>query len=255
MPERVAMKLTGRKTSPCTDATPSLTTAICAWRSKDWTHESYNVEMTANAIVMKLNAILVAPVDSECKVVYVLCEVRKLMEQRIPKQARPFALNMYCHWALHVELHGQDTIAPFLRQIDAYVDGVLVGHEDFAATDRIVRDFALLDTFRSELRGFLHDNGIRREFTENDALWHEFVKHYAGVIEDGSLSFREPNGLKHVKEVTFVKGRDAMAGSTLPFDMRWSVALLNGRSLDIDVNARPAQHSPGPLFGWSVHLN
>jgi hypothetical protein len=54
---------------------------------------------------MKLNAFLADPVDSECKVVYLLCEVRKLLE-RVPAHQRPFALNMYCHWALHVDLHG-----------------------------------------------------------------------------------------------------------------------------------------------------
>ena len=28
---------------------------------------------------------------------------------------------MYCHWALHVELHGKDTLTPFLQQVDDYV--------------------------------------------------------------------------------------------------------------------------------------
>ena len=69
--------------------------------------------MTANAIVEKLNAVIAKPIDSECKVVYVLCEVRKLLES-IPANQRPWALNMYCHWALHVDLHGEDTIRSFL---------------------------------------------------------------------------------------------------------------------------------------------
>jgi hypothetical protein len=212
--------------------------------------------MAPNSIVMKLNAVLAEPVDSECKVVYVLCEVRKLLEH-VPAHQRPFALNMYCHWALHVELHGKDTVTPFLQQIDAYVDGVLVGPEDFGASNRMVRDFVFLDTFRSQLRDFFQTNGVGTELTDDDARWNEFVRHYAGVIEDGSLSIRAQNhGLKHVKQVTFVKGRDAIGEfAQIPFDMMWSVALLDGRNLDIDVNARPAQNGAGQMIAWGIHLH
>ena len=115
--------------------------------------------MTENAIVGKLRALLADGIDSECEVVYLLCEIRKLFD-KTPAPARPFALNMYCHWALHVDLSGTDTIMPFLQQIDAYVDGVLVGPEDFGASNRMVRDFIFLDTFKSQLRDFLAGYGL-----------------------------------------------------------------------------------------------
>jgi hypothetical protein len=211
--------------------------------------------MTANAIVMKLNTILADPVDSECKVVYVLCETRKLLEH-VPAYARPFALNMYCHWALHVNLHGKDTVWPFLQQIDAFVDTQLVGPEDIGASHSLFRDCAQLDTFRSQLRDFFRSSGIRTELTDDEARWNEFVKHYAGVIEDGSLSIRAPNhGLKHVKDVTFVKGRNATGQfAEIPFDMLWSVSLLDGRKCDIEVNSGPAPDGR-QMIGWSVHLH
>ena len=165
--------------------------------------------MAPNSIVSKLNAVLAEPIDSEWRVVCVLCEVRKLLEH-VPPPQRPFALNMYCHWALHVELHGKDTITPFLQEIDAYVDGVLVGPEDFGASNRMVREFLILDTLRYQLRDFCLANGIRTDLTDDDTRWNEFVRHYAGVIEDGSLEIRAQNhGQKHVKQVTFIKGREA----------------------------------------------
>ena len=55
---------------------------------------------------------------------------------------------MYCHWALHVDLNDVSTIGRFLQQVDAYVNGVLVGPEDFAASYQMTCDFALFDTFR-----------------------------------------------------------------------------------------------------------
>ena len=131
-----------------------------------------------------------------------------------------------------------------------------IGPEDFGASNRMVRDFVFLDTFRSQLREFFKTNGIRTDLTDDDPRWSEFVKHYAGVIEDGSLSFHADNhGMKHVKQVTFIKGRDAIGEfAQIPFDMMWCVALLDGRYLDIDVNARPAQDGAGVMVGWGVHL-
>lgn len=212
--------------------------------------------MTANAIVLKLNALLTDPIDSECKAVYLLCEIRKLLEH-VPAHQRPFALNMYCHWALHVALHGKDTITRFLRQVDDYVHGVLVGPEDLGASNRMVREFLSLDTLRSQLRDFCRSNGIRTDLTDDDARWNEFVRHYAGVIEDGSLEIRSQNhGMRHVKQVTFMKGDDARGEfAQIPFNMVWRIALLDGRSIDVDVNARLAMNGAGPMVAWGVHLN
>lgn len=211
--------------------------------------------MTANAIVMKLNALLADPIDSECKVVYLLCEIRKLLHP-IPTHARPFALNMYCHWALHVDLHGKDTLNPFLQQLDVFVNGFLVGPEHFAESYRMVRELILLETFRAQLREFLHNSGIRHELTDDDERWAEFVTHYAGVIEDGSLSIRDPNhGLKHVRQVTFLKGRDPVGEfSELPFAMVWRVSLHDGRTFDIDVSARPPRDDVERMIGWGIHV-
>ena len=41
----------------------------------------------------------------------------------VDHSAEPFAIKMYCHWALHVDLNDVSTIGRFLRQVDAYVNG------------------------------------------------------------------------------------------------------------------------------------
>ena len=85
------------------------------------------------------------------------------------------------------------------------------------------------------------------------------MRHYAGIIEDGSLAIRAQNhGMGHVKQVTFTKGRDATGEyDQIPFDMLWHVDLLDGGSLDISVNGRPAQHGVGTLVStlWSRESN
>jgi hypothetical protein len=87
--------------------------------------------------------------------------------------------------------------------------------------------------------------------------WNEFVHHYAGVIEDGSLEIRAANhGLQHVKQVTFIRGREAREElPQIPFDMVWHIELLDGRSIDVDVNARPPIDGGGAMIVSGVQLN
>jgi hypothetical protein len=214
--------------------------------------------MTANQIVMKLNRLLAEPVDDECKVVYLLAEVRKLLDP-MPAAQRPPALNLYCHWALHIDLHGKDTLTPFLQEVDAYAGRVLTGDVDLVADDRMTREFLYFDRLRSQLQKFLRDCGVRTDVTDNEDRWHEFVTHYAGVIEDGRLAIRAQNhGLKHVRQVTFMKGRDSLGEfNALPFQMVWRIELLEGQRLkgfDVDVSARHVVHGTNEMIGTSISL-
>jgi hypothetical protein len=113
------------------------------------------------------------------------------------------------------------------------------------------------DRLRSQLQNFLRDRGIRTDVTDNEDRWHEFVTHYAGVIEDGVLAIRaQDHGLKHVRQVTFVKGRDSLGEfNVLPFEMVWRIELLEGqrlKGLDVDVSARPAINGANEMIGTSV---
>jgi len=195
--------------------------------------------MTANAIVMKLNTVLAEPIDSECKVVYVLCEVRKLLEH-VPPHQRPFALNMYCHWALHVDLENPGTTLPFLEKVEAFAVSMLAGNNDIAAERRMFREFVLLDTFRQQFKQLLQAYDIPTAVCDEDSHWHEFITHYAGVIEDGSISCKaKTNSLKLVSEVVFTKGRTRRASEKtyVPFGLAWTIVLLDGRKLTVEVTA------------------
>ncbi len=193
--------------------------------------------MTEDSIIGKLRAALSDAVDSECKVVYVLAESRKLLE-KYPPDPIPFALKLYCHWALHIDLKFSKTTLPFLERVDKFVDGVLAGRLNVVEEDRMFREFVFLDTFRQQFGEFLRAYDLPTPVCDEDPHWHEFLKNYAGIIEDGSLSCKaEPNSLKLVSEVVFTKGRPTTWDSYLPFDLSWNIVLLDGRTMIVDVNA------------------
>src|SRR5712692_5589567 len=118
------------------------------------THGKIDHSMTENSIVTKLRTALLDAVDSECKVVYILAETRKLLET-YPPDPLPFTLKLYCHWALHVDLDNPGTTLPFLERVEAYVEGVRAGNSDMHGEQAMLREFVFLDTFRQQFRRFL----------------------------------------------------------------------------------------------------
>jgi hypothetical protein len=195
--------------------------------------------MTENAIVEKLQIALSDAVDSECKVVYILAEARKLLET-YPPDPMLFALKLYCHWALHVDLDNPRTTLPFLERADKYATSVLAGNQDMVEEHRMLREFVYLDTFRKQFKEFLQAYNLPTGICDQDLRWHEFLKHYAGVIEDGSLSCQaKAHPLKLIKEVVFSRGRTPANSKDffIPFGLAWTIVLADGRKLTVEVQA------------------
>jgi hypothetical protein len=190
-----------------------------------------------NAIVEKLRDVLTSGINSECKVVYVLCEARKLLDALRPAPV-PFALRLYCNWALHVDLDHSNTTLPFLQRVDDFVNSVFAGAEGNPALEyQVFSEFVFLDSFRNQFKQFLAEHALPTALCDQDALWHQFVTHYAGIIEDGSLSCDGKKlPLRWVREVTFTKG-NAREDGYIPFDLTWQIDLLDGRAIVVDVYA------------------
>jgi hypothetical protein len=148
------------------------------------------------SIVDKLRLVLTSGINDECKVLYLLAESRKLLE-KYPSDPIPFALKLYCHWALHIDLTQPRTTLPFLKRVDGFVASVLAGNQDILGEHRMFREFVFLDTFRQQFAQFLKAFDLPTTVCDEDPRWHELLKNYAGVIEDGSLSCKaETNDLK-----------------------------------------------------------
>jgi hypothetical protein len=138
-------------------------------------------------IVRKLREALRDEIKKEKDVVYILVESRKLLEDTKPGQPH-FALKLYCHWALHVDLAGRDTTLPFLERVDSFVAGVLANNTNIVEEHRMFREFIFLDTFREQFKHFLASYGLPTAVCDENPQWHAFLKLYAGIVEDGTLS-------------------------------------------------------------------
>jgi hypothetical protein len=204
-----------------------------------------------DGIVEKLRTILAGDVNDECKVMYVLAEARKLLD-KYPVDPAPFALKLYCHWALHIDLSFQGTTRPFLERVDKYVESIFAGSLDIVEEHRMLREFVLFDTFKNQFAEFLTAYDLPREVCDEEPRWNQFLANYVAIIEDGSLSCRTENHFKFVRDVVFTKGRPRSEDTLMPFDLAWHIGLLDGCTMIVEVSA--SQHPYGKMISNKITL-
>jgi hypothetical protein len=163
--------------------------------------------MAESAIVRKLNLEFALPISSERQVVYILAELRKLLE--LTGQTNEFiALQLYSSWAVHPSLKKQ--IARDIVKI--FDDGL---KDDYArmnapsgtiiaqpVMDRMQEFFktTTLERFREELVRFCGAQNIDADRLNDAKEWAHFVDYYCRVIEDCPLVCRD-DSTTYVKSV------------------------------------------------------
>ena len=216
--------------------------------------------------VEKLRAHLGTPINTECAVVYLLSGVRKLIERDGSPHGTSFALKMYCHWALHLNLDSPRTTQEFLDSVDKFVlKNVFpgnsptwpAGYEDdgtFSFMDEhyLFREFVYLDNLRRDLKNFLSKYGLPVTLCDDDGTWFAFVAAYASVIEDGQLAIKgKANALKAISKVVFKKGgRPLIASPQMQFVIEWNVHFEDGRVAKFTGEA----NSNNRMMSHGIHL-
>ena len=64
--------------------------------------------MTRSAIIVKLEQLLAKGINTEAEALYLMVEIRKLLEQQQAKRQYEY-LTFHCDWALHATLDGSMT--------------------------------------------------------------------------------------------------------------------------------------------------
>ena len=196
-------------------------------------------------IVGKLQKHLSDPITTECAAVYLLVEVRKILQESQPTPPL-CVLWMYCHWAVHVDLTRDKTMRRFLEKIDRYVLNNVSGFQEdggYSIKDEheLFGDLLSFHAFRRELCEFLNAYSLPTSLCDDDASWFGFLSAYAGVIEDGTLSARRSRTLKGIVQVVFAKGRLGSFENDQTFGVHWAVKLTNGQTLKFEDEIIPAR--------------
>jgi hypothetical protein len=171
-------------------------------------------------IITKLQSALAQDM-TEAQVVYILVEIRKLLElENNPKRFR--SLQFFCDWALHSRLDRAGALE-IIKQFDDIRDAYVNGHKErHEALTTDILDLLNAQRFRTELASFLGEYSLDTSLCDDLDKWASFTDHYGSIIEDVFLEFN-PYPIKYVKSVRVVKHRTpGLSG------LEWQVFLLDG---------------------------
>lgn len=138
-----------------------------------------------SAIIAKLKQEFAEPISTERQVVYILVELRKLLELT-GSQAKYDALWFHASWAVHPRMH-KGVAAKLLEHFDeAYP--LLKDKELYelpSDLQRAITDAIALRHFQRQLKDFLVQNDLSTSIAGRQ--WTAFLRLYASVIKDCPL--------------------------------------------------------------------
>jgi hypothetical protein len=136
-----------------------------------------------NDIVEKLKPIILQSVETEERVVYIMVEIRKLLERAQVREGELATLRFFCNWAVHTKLtrgEGSALVQLMNDLFDARLKGQLMSEEQH---ERLYGAFSF-DRFREELLDFLRSQGLPLSNFEVLPDWVKFIKLYTAVVSD-----------------------------------------------------------------------
>ena len=192
--------------------------------------------MTHSAIVGKLKRLAAKGVTNEADALYLMVEVRKLLEQQQAKKQYEY-LTFRCDWALHPTLAGP-TAQKILEQFNAANIHLKRGVElhDLPSLLRMEIDrISKMRYFEEQLEAFLKANGIPTlDETRSDG-WLHFVHLYAKIIEDCPLVMTAKKQSATIASVTLKMelAKASKQDADVWFQVRWIIQDKNGLTGEI----------------------
>jgi hypothetical protein len=181
-------------------------------------------------IVAKLAEELSEPISSERQVVYIMVELRKLIELN-GDGANYSALKFHCDWIAHPILQGQPAqeIVRLFDQYQRVMDEAAQGKQQHTPDMSFMAQLGptlTMTNFRNQLNTYLRSQGLDPSIPNDNGNWANFLTYYATVIEDCPLRCVS-QGLKYTDEVVLKvidvtpENSTVAGGFRLTIEWRW----------------------------------
>jgi hypothetical protein len=188
-------------------------------------------------ILRKLNTLLREGINSEPQAVYLMVEIRKLLEQHGAKQQYRY-LNFHCNWALHSKL-SHDAAQNVLKHLDEANTHLKTGkklHELPQHLQNEIDNLSNMTYFKSELEAFLQVNRLPPINAVRSDGWVYFLHFYANVVSDCPLVVAADNAAARIRSVTVkVELANQSLNDHMMFKVTWEVLDKNGLSGSLDI--------------------
>jgi hypothetical protein len=186
--------------------------------------------MSREAIKDKLKAILQDFPRSEADVVYVMVEIRKLLEQQGKAKEEEFStLKFFCDWVAHVELSfaGAKRV---LARLDPEIGPSGSFDPSSVRPDSELYRLMSLEPLNEEVKRFCQENDLPARWAWNPTMWRECMRLYGHVIADCPLVIiRETASARHIQRLTLINVRDSQPHPDKSvFHWGWEFELSDG---------------------------
>jgi hypothetical protein len=165
--------------------------------------------MARPSIIEKLRLELQRPVETEMQVVYILVEIRKLLEHdKEDKEGDLYPLlNFYGNWVVHTKLSKSSVADRIVRLADEIMYRTASGAIDATTFEDEAVHFITFGLLRDQLRMFLESSDLPTEICTDPARWDAFCKRLAGVVEDVPLKLFSQGDPTHFVKSIIVKNK------------------------------------------------
>jgi hypothetical protein len=186
-------------------------------------------------IEVKLLNVINVGITSEPLAVYLLTEVRKLMERQNVKGFE--FLRFHCNWALHPKLTNttaQEILMEFEKQHIQLKEQM--GANDLPQPFRTqIEKISKMSQFRNELNDFLGAHSLPPIDTGKGG-WTRFLFHYCQVIADCPLEIKPSNEESTVEKVTVTveQAKESQGGEHF-YRISWTITEKSGQTGVIDI--------------------
>ena len=149
--------------------------------------------MQTRIIYTKLLNELNNDITNESQIVYILLQIRKLLEIKNLKPTYP-TLNLYCNWVLHSKLDHPATKRYFLDKFESYIDNRVDSKEVGKNIILNQYHFFVLNELKTQLNDFFKQNNLPSILTTPPS-WTKFKKLLLEILMECPI---EINGNKIV---------------------------------------------------------
>lgn len=143
----------------------------------------------------------------ECEVVYLMVEIRKLLDREHGRDGQFKKIRFYCDWTVHIS---KDRNLTDIKEIMEELDTNSLSNGNY--NPRIF-NFFLLSELRKEMSDLFRIHGLHTKLCQDDEHWTRFVKLFIQVLADQPII--KPT--KGISSVAFVAGSIGTRSATIEF--------------------------------------
>jgi len=175
------------------------------------------------AIKEKLSNVLAEPIEKECQVVYIMVEIRKLLDRFSVQKYN--LLRFFCDWILHIEINNLSPAREILNRIaEEHKNG------EFGSTSI---EFISFDHLRNEMTGFLKEKDINlpTEWLISPEKWDVFRKFFTNIIKDCPLKIKANFKPILIEEFKLTKYDERIENGQKLIDTDWEYKLVDNPTI------------------------